>query len=88
MVTRTGCTMAPLPAVSHAANRTHFLPVASNGSSMRFLPIGPRSVAEMIWRSVFTPSPQTASTNSIGIDWHLYAPQFSMRMTWACGPVE
>jgi hypothetical protein len=27
----TGCVKAPLPAESHAAKRTHFLPLASNG---------------------------------------------------------
>ena len=34
----TGWTAAPLPAVSQAANLTHFLPVASNGISKWFFP--------------------------------------------------
>src|SRR5437899_2159559 len=62
----TGCTNAPLPAVSHTANRTHDLPVASNGIAKRLVPNAPRSVAEIVWRSTFLPSPHTTSTNDNG----------------------
>src|SRR5206468_9977206 len=61
-----GSTNPPLPAESHTANRTHDLPLASNGMAKCFVPNGPRSVAEMIWRSIFLPSPQTTSTNDNG----------------------
>src|SRR5690348_8906206 len=61
-----GWTKAPLPTESHAAKRTHFLPVASNGIVNLCLPKAGRSVAEIICRSVFCPSPQTTSTNSSG----------------------
>src|SRR5262245_40678749 len=45
---QTGSTKAPSPAESHTANRTHDLPLASNGIVKRFVPNGPRSVAETI----------------------------------------
>src|SRR5215467_7255046 len=61
-----GCQNAPLPAESHAANLTHFFPFASNGIRNRRLPKGGWSVAGIILRSVFRPSPQTTSTNSKG----------------------
>src|SRR6185503_19771827 len=61
-----GCYMTPLPAESHAAKRTHFLPAALNGIWKRWRPIGGRSLAGMIWRSVFCPSPHTTSTISRG----------------------
>src|SRR5580765_5951883 len=62
----TGCTNAPLPAVSHTAKRTHDLPVASNGIEKCFVPKAPRLVAETIWRSIFLPSPHTTSMNDSG----------------------
>ena len=43
-----GSTNPPLPAESHTGNRTHDLPLASNGMAKCFVPNGPRSVAEMI----------------------------------------
>src|SRR6185295_1826139 len=64
--THDGCANAPLPALSHTANRTHALPVASNGIAKCFVPNGPRSVAEMIWRSTFLPSLHTTSTKFSG----------------------
>src|SRR5258708_371822 len=62
----TGWTKAPFPAESQTAKRTHALPVASNGIEKCFAPKGPRSVAEMICRSIFVPSPQITSTNDSG----------------------
>src|SRR5690242_1019479 len=62
----TGCVNAPLPAESQAAKRTHFLPAVSNGMRNCLLPNGARSVAEVTWRPVVLPSPQTSSTNSSG----------------------
>ena len=53
-------------ATSQAAKRTHFFPDALNGIVNFFFPYAGRSVAEMIWRSVLTPSPQTTSTKSSG----------------------
>ena len=44
---QTGWTNAPLPAESQTENRTHDLPVASNGISNSFEPNGARSVAEI-----------------------------------------
>src|SRR5262245_23545715 len=65
--THTGCTNAPLPAESHTANRTHCLPVASKGIE-NFLELnGGSSVAGMIWRSTFLPSPHPTSTKRRGI---------------------
>ena len=61
-----GWTNAPLPAESQAANRTQALPFASNGMLKRFVPNALRSVADMIWRSTFVPSPQTTSANDSG----------------------
>src|SRR5712671_113591 len=58
--------MAPLPAESQAAKRTHFLPVASKGISKCLLPIGGRSVVEITWRLDVLPSPQTTSTKFKG----------------------
>src|SRR5438445_804224 len=54
------------PAESHTASRTHALPVASNGIEKCLLPNAGRSVAEMICRSTFLPSPHTTSTKSSG----------------------
>src|SRR5437867_13418479 len=62
----TGWTKPPLPAESHTANRTHALPVASNGIAKCFVPNGPRSVAEITWRSTFLPSLHTTSTKLSG----------------------
>jgi len=45
---QTGWTKAPLPAESQIANRTHFLPAASNGRAKRLVPSGVKSVSEMI----------------------------------------
>src|SRR4051812_20904219 len=64
--TQTGCTNAPLPAESQIAKRTHCLPAASNGIENFFELNGPRSVAGMIWRSTFLPSPHTTSTKLRG----------------------
>src|SRR5262245_25078583 len=63
---QSGCTNAPSPAESHAANRTHAFPVASNGIENFFAPNAPVSVAEIIWRSIFLPSPHTTSTKDSG----------------------
>ena len=43
VVSLMGCTIAPFVAVSHAAKRTHFFPVASKGISKRFVPNAGRS---------------------------------------------
>src|SRR6185503_16556882 len=64
--THTGCTNAPLPAESQTANRTHALPVASNGIAKCLVPNGAESVAEITWRSTFLPSLQTTSTKFNG----------------------
>src|SRR5438132_7315186 len=62
----TGWTNAPLPAESHTANRTHALPVASNGIARCLVPNGASSVAEITWRSTFLPSLHTTSTKFSG----------------------
>src|SRR5262245_4753075 len=42
---RLGCTKAPFTAESHTANRTHFFPLRSTGTSKRWLPKGGSPVA-------------------------------------------
>ena len=61
-----GWVNAPLPAESHTANRTHFLPVASNGTRNLWLPNGAISFMLINCRSTLSPSLQTSSANSGG----------------------
>ena len=61
-----GCVNAPLPATSHIAKRTHFLPVASNGIDSFFEPNACRSVAGRACFVTVFPSPVTTSMNAIG----------------------
>src|ERR1051325_5152905 len=63
---QTGCTKAPFPAESQAANRTHAFPFASKGIEKCFVPNADRSVACITCRSILVPSPHTTSTNERG----------------------
>src|SRR5262245_28182435 len=58
--------MAPLPAESQAAIRTHFLPVGLNGIEKVVRLIGASSVVELTCRPVDKPSSQTTSMKSSG----------------------
>ena len=65
-VSHCACVKPPLPATSHIENRTHFLPVALNGSESFFVPNACMSVAEITCLLTVFPSPVTISMNAIG----------------------
>src|SRR2546425_3441868 len=62
----TGWVNAPFPAESQTANRTHLIPLASNGTRNLWLLNGRISFILMTCRSTVFPSLHTSSANSGG----------------------